>query len=264
MTETTDTELHALLAGGDPIAALEERAGEDLRRTPHRRTFRLEVGGRTYFAKVHRGWELHDAVTNLLKGAKAAPGGVDEARALQRLAELGVPAPRVAASGVTGGGLLGRRSYLVTEDVGTQDTLDELWRAERWGALPAGERRALIEETGRMVGAMHGAGINHRDLYLVHFHVRPSGDKPRLVLLDLHRAQTRDRLPHRWRVKDLAGLLASASARRRPSRPDLARFARAYAAADLTVRDDAALWRAVEDRAAQDLERLRTLESRSG
>ncbi|MEM9382543.1 MAG: lipopolysaccharide core heptose(I) kinase RfaP [Planctomycetota bacterium] len=256
MTDPIDTELRALLAAGDPIAALEERAGEELRRTPNRRTFRLEVGGRAYFAKVHRGWELHAAVTNLLKGAKAAPDAFDEARALEHLAALDVPVPRVAAAGVAGGGFLGRRSYLVTEDVGTQETLDALWRnADRWEALPARERRALIEEAGRLVGSMHGAGINHRDLYLVHFHVRPPGAERRLVLLDLHRAQSRARVPRRWRVKDLAGLLASASAHRRPSRTDLLCFARAYASADPAAARDGALWRAVEERAARDVER---------
>ena len=77
---------------------------------------------------------------------------------------------------------------------------------------------------------MHGAGINHRDFYLCHFHLdlaTVDDEQPRCHVIDLHRAQQRDVIPRRWQVKDLAGLYFSAmdcGLRRR----DLLRFLSRY------------------------------------
>ena len=258
MPKPTDPALRALVESTDPIASLEALALETFRETPQRRTFRFEVDGRSYFAKVHRGWEWKGALSELLRGLKPAPGARDEARVLDRLAGLGIPAPKVVAADDLGGRVLGRRSYLITEDVGTQTTLDELWSEERWSQLAASVRNSLADQAGRIAGAMHAAGINHRDLYLVHLHVELEVDPPRVVLLDLHRAQERRRVPRRWLVKDLAGLLATASVIRRPSRAVLARFVRAYAGGSLrgTLAANASLWSAVRARAERDLGRL--------
>lgn len=65
-----------------------------------------------------------------------------------------------------------------------------------------------------MVGDMHRAGVNHRDCYICHFLLHTdkpvSADDFRLSVIDLHRAQTRDATPKRWRNKDLAALYFSA------------------------------------------------------
>ena len=60
---------------------------------------------------------------------------------------------------------------------------------------------------------MHRAGINHRDCYLCHFLLKKAtldAPEPELHIIDLHRAQLRDRVPYRYLVKDVAGLFFSA------------------------------------------------------
>jgi heptose I phosphotransferase len=82
-----------------------------------------------------------------------------------------------------------------------------------------------------MVGAMHRAGVNHRDCYICHFLLhtdRPvTADDFRLSVIDLHRAQTRDVVPRRWRDKDLAALYFSALDIGL-TRRDLLRFLKGY------------------------------------
>ena len=58
----------------------------------------------------------------------------------------------------------------------------------------------------------HGGGVNHRDFYICHFllHLPVDAGAPRLSLIDLHRAQVREKTPRRWRDKDLAALYFSA------------------------------------------------------
>ena len=59
---------------------------------------------------------------------------------------------------------------------------------------------------------MHINGINHRDLYLCHFHINKNLKKVRnnIYLIDLHRAQIRRYVPKRWAIKDIGGLYHSA------------------------------------------------------
>ena len=51
----------------------------------------------------------------------------------------------------------------------------------------------------------------HRDLYLCHLHINKEIDfnNIQIYLIDLHRAQIRSKVPHRWIVKDLGGFIHS-------------------------------------------------------
>ena len=84
---------------------------------------------------------------------------------------------------------------------------------DRWSVATA-DPVALIAEVAKMTGGMHRAGVNHRDCYICHFLLhtdRPvTADDFRLSVIDLHRAQTRDKISRRWRDKDLAALYFSA------------------------------------------------------
>ena len=67
-----------------------------------------------------------------------------------------------------------------------------------------------------MVRKMHRGGVNHRDCYICHFllHLPFDGDDEsqlKLSVIDLHRSQIRDKVPQRWRDKDLIGLYFSSS-----------------------------------------------------
>ncbi|MCB1674676.1 MAG: lipopolysaccharide core heptose(I) kinase RfaP, partial [Halioglobus sp.] len=118
---------------------------------------------------------------------------------------------------------------------------------------PTPTRLRLLRKLADTARRMHGAGINHRDFYLCHFHLDPATldrPAPRCHLIDLHRAQLRRRVPRRWRVKDLAGLYFSAMDCGL-SRRDVLRFMRHYSAGGLraALGEQAGLWRDVERRA---------------
>ena len=59
---------------------------------------------------------------------------------------------------------------------------------------------------------MHLSGLNHRDLYLCHLHIKEDIDfnNIEIYLIDLHRAQIRSTVPFRWIIKDLGGFFHSA------------------------------------------------------
>ena len=75
-------------------------------------------------------------------------------------------------------------------------------------------KHALIRRVAGMARRMHHGGVNHRDFYLCHFLLHldpaPTPEMLKLSLIDLHRAQIREKTPQRWRDKDLAALYFSA------------------------------------------------------
>ncbi|MEE4301019.1 MAG: lipopolysaccharide core heptose(I) kinase RfaP [Pseudomonadales bacterium] len=206
----------------DPIAWLEARALEYARDLPDRRTFRFEHAGQGWFAKVHDGVGAGELLKNaLVLRLPVFDAGV-ERRALAALAAAGVPTLEAVCWGWCGRNPLARRSFLVTREVEHVETLEDFWRGRHGG--PGARRRVLADVAG-LVRRMHDAGINHRDLYLVHFLLRANGT---LCLVDLHRAQVRRRVPRRWRGKDLAALAFSARAAGGSGLREELRFLRAY------------------------------------
>ena len=170
-------------------------------------------------------------------------GAEAELQAIARLDAAGLPTLSVAAWGVSRDLLpTRRRSFLVTRAVEHEETLEDRARAP---LLEPGERRDRIRALAGLVRRMHDAGVNHRDLYLVH--VLLCSDELRLI--DLHRAQVRGAVPRRWRAKDLAALAFSARATGALGPADERRFVACYARGAL--RRDEDFWRDVERRAAR-------------
>ncbi len=248
---TATEPFRSLWDGGlDPFAWLESAAAgaRPEREIDGRTTFRFEVEGGSYYAKLHRGVSVQEIAKNLLSLRRPVVDAQLESRALRRLERAGVPVPELMASGSDGAGVRRRRSFVVTRDVGTQrslrDALQELGPPDLW---PKALRRKLVVDVARTVRAVHDAGVNHRDLYLVHFLVPGTLEQADpLVLIDLHRAGTRERVPARWRHKDLGGLAFDARELGLVER-DLTRFAATYLrSGGAPVRVD---WRAVLRRA---------------
>ena len=230
----------------DPFVAVEALQGEVFRELEARRTLRTEVGGRAYFVKIHRGVGWAEIFKNLFSLRLPVLGATNEWRAIRRLEELGVATMRAVAFGQRGRNPATQHSFIVTEELAPTISLEDFCRD--WPRVPPAPqlKRALIARVADMAGRMHRGGVNHRDFYICHFLLHldpaPSADALKLSVIDLHRAQVRERLPRRWRDKDLASLYFSALDIGL-TRRDRLRFLRAYFEQPLReiLRDHAAL-----------------------
>lgn len=234
--------------GQDVFTAAARQTGAVMRELEQRRTLAFELAGRRYFIKRHHGVALREILKNLLTGRLPVVGARNEFIALGRLQSLGVPVPQPAAYG-NRGWLPGTfESFLVTEDVGPHQSLEEL--CLQWPTHPPSfaEKRALILEVATIARTMHAGGICHRDFYLCHF-LRREKDG-RLVLIDLHRALCKRHLGKRWVVKDLGGLYFSAMDCGLTGR-DVLRFLRSYRQGSLRaiLGSEAGFWHSVATRA---------------
>ena len=230
----------------DPFAAVEELRGPVFRQLEGRRTFRSEIADRAYFVKIHHGIGWREIFKNLLSGRLPVLGAGNEWRALQRLAALGVDTMRAVAFGERGSNPAGQQSFIITEELAPTVSLEDFCRD--WRVVPPAPtfKRALIRRVAEMARRMHGGGVNHREFYICHFllHLPVDTSAPRLSLIDLHRAQVREKTPRRWRDKDLAALYFSALDIGLTKR-DFLRFLKTYFAAPLrdVLRDESALLR---------------------
>lgn len=206
-----------------------------------RRTLRLERGGRRFYLKLHYGVGWREILKNLLRLDAPVLGARNEYRAIGELERLGVDTMRVAAFGEQGPDPARRRSFLLTDAIeSTQDL--EHWLPGLYRRGDPAERlmlkRAIIAKVAWIARQLHSHGVNHRDFYLCHLRIAlpPDGGLPRperlkIYLMDLHRAQIRPATPHRWMVKDLAGLLYSSLYSCQSlnlTATDYARFVKAY------------------------------------
>ena len=170
-----------------------------------RSTAWFERGGRRFFLKVHTGVGWREIIKCWLQGKRPILDAMPEARALERLAALKVPAPRLVGFGRMGLNPARRRSFVLSESLDDTEDLEDFLRRELPLRPPL--RRAVAHALGHQVGRLHAARIAHQDLYLTHFRIRFDADGSfRLFLIDLHRARTRRTRSGRWRAKDLAAL----------------------------------------------------------
>jgi len=240
-----DPDLATGLAGRDPFAFFAGQAGETFRALQTRRTYAVELWGKRYFVKYHRGTPTAEILKNLLQFRLPVTSARNEWRALTRLRELGVAVPAVAAYGKRGWLPQRSESFIVTEDVGTQENLEDLTGSP----VSFREKCALIREVANVSRAMHGQGICHRDFYICHFLVKGIRGN-RLTLIDLHRALVKKHLPERWIVKDVGSLYFSVMDIGLSDR-DLLRFVRHYTGITLkeALNGNRAFWEKVVGRA---------------
>jgi UDP-glucose:(heptosyl)LPS alpha-1,3-glucosyltransferase len=224
--------------------------GEEFRRTRDRKTLRFEHDGRGYFLKAHFGVGWREIIKNLSQLKLPVLGARNEWLAIHLVKALGIPTMDAVACGF-GPGLARQKSFIVTRELSGMVSLEQY--AGQPGSSEPRRRRELLRRVAVTARALHGNGINHRDLYLCHFLFAPPvpgepvGD---LHVIDLHRAQVRHRTPMRWRVKDLAGLYYSALDAALSTR-DRLRFVKAYAGTD-SLRHalaDRSFWARVNHRA---------------
>lgn len=210
----------------DPFAEVDHLYGDVVRHMNGRRTMRFEVEGRGFYLKSHKGIGWKEYFKNVLQFKRPAVGARDEYTAIRKLEELGVPTMTPAAFGERG--LLPplRESFLITEELTGVISLEDLCRD--WKELPPAprEKHKLIEQLAWTLSMMHSCGMNHRDCYICHFLLKKE-EFPALYVIDLHRAQIREKVPMHYLLKDLGGIWFSAMDANLSKR-DVLRFLKAY------------------------------------
>ena len=244
----TATDAAALLRWAEN-AADSAPVTEVYRHREGRKTLRLELDGDGFFLKSHRGVGWREIVKNLLQFRLPVVGAKNEYRAIRALERAGVATLSIAAYASRGANPAARHSMILTDELTGTVSLEDFCATWARHPPPFSVRLRVITSLALIARRMHEAGINHRDFYLCHFHLAVdsvAAGPLRCYLIDLHRAHCRQRLPSRWRIKDLAGLYFSAMDCGLTAR-DLQRFARHYYPGGLREAVDAraSLWRRV-------------------
>ena len=221
---------------------VDQLEGEVFRQVARRRTIKVSLGAENYFAKIHHGVGWGEIFKSLLQGRMPVLGARNEWLAIKALRAAGVPTMEGVLYCESGGNPALKKSAILTRSLENRITLEDY---ETENPMI---KRHIIELVATMAKSMHGAGVNHRDYYLCHFLLDQRSEEPQLNLIDLHRAQLRAKVPRRWLVKDLGGLLFSALGKGMTKR-DLLRFVRVYSGDLTTLRINRALWRGVIGRA---------------
>lgn len=241
----------------DAFLAVDNLQGEIFREVKDRRTFRFELAGRSYFAKIHRGVGWLEIFKNFLSLRKPVLGAQNEWQAISALQALHIPTMSAAAFGERGANPARRFSFLITDElkpVISLETVCAQWDKKRPSFA---FKKNLVLEVARLGRLLHTNKICHRDFYLCHFLLRCTADggvdetvPPHLSIIDLHRALLQPALLSRWIEKDIAGLYFSALDIGL-TRTDLFRFIKAYSGQSLRValKQQAGLWAAVERKA---------------
>lgn len=210
-------ELQTLWQDKDVFAEVQKLDGEIARAVPGRETRRFELHGKTYYRKLHTGVGWGEIFKNLLQLRLPIISAENEWQALNRLANLNVPSLTPVAYGKKFRNPAAQLSFIVTRELTGTIELDKYLVSCREQRLTFNATLMLVQEVARIARVIHCHGINHRDLYLCHFLLdlrsvdawRAGIAKPILYLVDLHRAQLRDRVPARWLIKDLASIYFS-------------------------------------------------------
>ncbi|MCZ6657777.1 MAG: lipopolysaccharide core heptose(I) kinase RfaP [Gammaproteobacteria bacterium] len=238
---------------GDLFAWVNALEGDVYREVARRRTLRVVVDGRSYFAKLHFGVGWAEIVKNWLTLKSPVLGAENEYRACLHLDRMGINAPKVAAFAMEEGSPATRRSFVLCDELAGFESLQDV--TDRWESAPPSPRqqRQLLMGVAAFVRRLHAAGVVHRDLYICHLLLdRDKWQRAdlNLAILDLHRAEVHARMPTAWRRRDLAARLFSALDLNLHPRAWL-RFVRVYTGRPLreTFTRDAAFWGSVYRRA---------------
>ncbi|WP_294964269.1 lipopolysaccharide core heptose(I) kinase RfaP [uncultured Gilliamella sp.] len=199
----------------DPFTEVELISGEIYRAVKQRKTLNFKFEGESYFIKIHRGTTVKEIVKNLISLRLPVLDAKQEWQAIHRLEQAGVNTMDGRAFGRKGLNPLTRHSFIITKDLNPTISLEDFTKL--WLTNPPSYhlKRSLIIYLANMTANMHAAGVNHRDCYLCHFLLDiplfENKQQIKLSVIDLHRAQTRAKVPTRWRDKDLIGLYFSST-----------------------------------------------------
>ena len=255
-------EIRDKFSGADAFEQVMALEGDVYRAKEGRRTLLFTHHGKEYFAKIHHGIGWGEIWKNLMSFRMPVIDASNEWKAVDVLEKVGVPTVKIVGKGVRGKNPARRESFVIMEALHERIEVEDFLKELHVTCSPQKGfllKRAILHRVAGSAKRMHEAGMNHRDFYLCHFHILEKdwsqwvpGDPFNLPLLDLHRAQIRERVPHRWLAKDLGALLFSAIDCGITDR-DIIRFLRVYHGVKWRkhLEDNTAMWRAVAKRAAQ-------------
>lgn len=240
-----------------------ELEGEIYREVKSRRTLRFKFADKYFFAKIHFGIGWREVLKDLTQLRLPIVSARNEWDAIRKLNQLNLDTMTAVGYGSEGLNPAKIRSFIITEELKDTVTLEDFCRDWIEVAPRFKTKLAILVELANISRTMHGAGMCHRDFYLCHFHLHRSSlanGKPRLSLIDLHRALIKKNLAKRWLVKDIAGLYFSAMEIGLTDRDKL-RFIKLYSGLSLreSLRDAQGFWTAVEARATKLYEKEKRL-----
>lgn len=254
-------ELQNKFHGSDSFDQVMALQGEVYRAKEGRRTIMFEHQGREYFAKIHHGIGWGEIWKNLTSIRLPVTNASNEWKAVDLLEKSVVATVKIVGKGMRGSNPAKCESFVIMEALDEQVEVEDFLK--EMGGLDGRRRvelkRAIVRQVADAARRMHGAGMNHRDFYLCHFHILERDwsewspeEELRLPLIDLHRAQIRNSVPRRWLIKDLGALLFSAVDCQISDR-DLVTFLKVYIGPNwrMRLREDAGLWLSVVRRAAK-------------
>jgi UDP-glucose:(heptosyl)LPS alpha-1,3-glucosyltransferase len=166
-----------------------------------------------------------------LAGVTPRGTAMDEWNSILAFHRCGIPTMIPLAAGTRKIGPATCESFLITSELAGTERLDHYLAREMVPPLSRNQvmdKRQLIRKLAVLVSRMHRSGFNHRDLYLCHLLVKKTAEEDwTIYVADLHRADRRQRVGTRWKVKDLAALNYSADPQC-ITRTDRLRFMRHY------------------------------------
>ncbi len=205
--------------------------GELYRNMNGRKTLRFYIGDDGFFIKQHFGIGWKEVFKNLSQLKLPIIGAKTEYNAINYLHTLGIDTMDIVGFSQKGINPANIKSFLITKELDNTTSLEDY--CMNWPDLAPSyrEKQVLLKKVAEIVKKMHENGLNHRDLYICHFLLRKktkeAEDDSHLFLIDLHKAQIREKVPERWLIKDLSALYFSAMHIGLTSR-DFLRFVKIY------------------------------------
>ena len=195
----------------EPFLLAENLEGEIYREYGKRTTKNFQFAQKSYFLKFHGPIGWFEIFKNLLQFKVPVVGALREFEALSHLKKHKIDSLEVQGFGNKGLNPANSFSFLITEELYGTISLEDFFLQDRHKELLPTQRRKLIKHVAKLIRKMHLSGLNHRDLYLCHLHIKEDVDfnDIKVYLIDLHRAQIRSNVPERWLVKDLGGFFHS-------------------------------------------------------
>lgn len=203
--------LRPLFSGENPFEIVQELEGNIHRKYANRTTKEFIFNNESYFVKYHKGVGWKEIFKNIIQFKKPVLGAKQEWDALNKLKFCGINCPEPIAYYSKGINPSKKCSFIITKSLTETLSLEDLFLKEKI-TLSLEKKRELLKNIALISRRLHENGINHRDFYLCHFHVKKDLDFSidNIYLIDLHRAQIRSIVPLRWSTKDIGGLFHSA------------------------------------------------------